>query len=303
MRIGHIVFGSHPFEPRKPDPAFEAEFEAAGRCGLIRHVVSMESLFEERNPARATRWISRLEPASEALYRGWMLSKPKYAELHNALREVGISLVNSPEQYAACHYLPESYPLIQGLTPKSVWFELSGTLNEAPLREALAAFGRAPVIVKDYVKSQKHYWDTACFIPDASDFTHAKQVVVTFLKLQGSDLNRGLVFREFFELEGAGKHGKSGMPLSREVRLFYLRGQRLLCADYWNAAIALPSEEELRPFDAMAKEIPSNCFSMDLAKRRNGPWIVMELGDGQVAGLPEGLDPAEFFAAVKSATN
>jgi hypothetical protein len=28
--------------------------------------------------------------------------------------------------------------------------------------------------------------------------------------------------------------------------------------------------------------------------------MMMELGDGQVAGLPDGLDPAEFYAAIKS---
>ncbi len=298
MRIEHFVFGSHPFEPRKPDPAFEAEFEAAGQCGLNRLVVSMESLFEERNPARATRWISRQEPPVVALYRGWMLTQSKYAELYGALREVGISLLNSPEQYAACHYLPGSYPLLEGVTPKSVWFEISSSLDDARLREALAVFGRAPVIVKDFVKSQKHYWDTACFIPDASNFAHAKQIVENFLRLQGSDLNRGLVFREYVELERAGTHSKSGMPLSREVRLFYLHNQRLLQSDYWNAGVDPAAESELKSFDALASKIPSRFFSMDIARTKAGRWIVMELGDGQVAGLPESLPPIHFYEAL-----
>lgn len=33
----------------------------------------------------------------------------------------------------------------------------------------LHEFGDRPVIIKDYVKSRKHEWLGACFIPDASD--------------------------------------------------------------------------------------------------------------------------------------
>lgn len=298
-----IVFGSHPFEPRKPDPAFESEYAAAVAAGLDVAIVSIESLFEERNPQRAVRWIVASQTAASAIYRGWMLSESDYASLGAALNKVNIELINSPQQYAACHYLPQSYAIIERNTARSTWFETKSAPTDSQLSTALAPFGEAAVIVKDYVKSQKHYWSTACFIPCAADLEHAKKVVGEFMKLQGSNLNSGLVFREFVELESAGKHGKSGMPISREVRLFFLRGKRLLCTDYWNAAIELPSEEDLRPFDALAKQIPSNFFSMDLAKRKNGAWMIMELGDGQVAGLPEGLDPAEFYAALKSATS
>jgi hypothetical protein len=269
-------------------------------AGLSVAIVSIESLFEERNPQRAVRWIVPPQTPASAIYRGWMLSESDYAALEGALRKVNIELVNSPRQYAACHYLPQSHEIIERYTATSTWFETKGAPTDEQLKTALAPFGDAAVILKDYVKSQKHYWSTACFIPRASDLDRAKAVVAEFIKLQGSSLNRGLVFREFIELESAGTHSKSGMPLSREVRLFYLRGIRLLCADYWNAAIALPSEKELQPFDALAKNIPSNFFSMDLAKRESGPWMIMELGDGQVAGLPDGLDPAEFYAAIKS---
>jgi hypothetical protein len=34
---------------------------------------------------------------------------------------------------------------------------------------------------------------------------------------------------------------------------------------------------------------------MDVARRRGGEWIVVELGDGQVAGLPERADVEGFY--------
>jgi hypothetical protein len=37
---------------------------------------------------------------------------------------------------------------------------------------------------------------------------------------------------------------------------------------------------------------------MDVAKRRDGDWLIVELGDGQVAGLPEHGDIEAFYKAL-----
>jgi hypothetical protein len=34
---------------------------------------------------------------------------------------------------------------------------------------------------------------------------------------------------------------------------------------------------------------------MDIACTAAGEWIVIELGDGQVSGLPSTIDPNEFY--------
>jgi hypothetical protein len=34
----------------------------------------------------------------------------------------------------------------------------------------------------------------------------------------------------------------------------------------------------------------------------NGDWIIVELGDGQVAGLPDGADPVAFYRAIAART-
>ena len=38
---------------------------------------------------------------------------------------------------------------------------------------------------------------------------------------------------------------------------------------------------------------------MDIAKKKDGEWIIVELGDGQVAGLPENADKATFYKQLK----
>ena len=47
------------------------------------------------------------------------------------------------------------------------------------------------------------------FIPSAADRASVQRVVSKFLKLQGSDLNVGLVFREFIEFEEVGRHRRT----------------------------------------------------------------------------------------------
>jgi len=66
-------------------------------------------------------------------------------------------------------------------------------------------------------------------------------------------------------------HLKSKMPLTKEFRIFFLDGEPLQEFYYWE----------------VAKKINSRFFAMDIAKVENGGWTIIELGDGQVSGLPD----------------
>lgn len=54
-------------------------------------------------------------------------------------------------------------------------------------------------------------------------------------------------------------------------------------------------------FTEVAKQIKSNFFTMDIAQKENGDWIMIELGDGQVAGLPDDLYADEFYSRLYAA--
>ena len=51
-------------------------------------------------------------------------------------------------------------------------------------------------------------------------------------------------------------------------------------------------------FAAVAGGVRSRFFTMDVAQRRDGDWLIVELGDAQVAGLPENADVDGFYKAL-----
>lgn len=221
-----------------------------------------------------------------------------YETLYAALLTRQVRLVSTPQQYTLCHYLPRWYPRLEGETPRSVWTEAGEDLSQAHLLDRLRVFGDGPVIVKDWVKSRKHEWHEACFIPSASDADTAGSVIRRFLELQGADLNVGLVFREFVPLAPLSLHPKSGMPLTKEYRLFFWNGELISASRYWDAAEYTDDALPLDHFQSLAGKINSRFFTMDVAQTVTGQWIVVELGDAQVAELPASADPVAFYAAL-----
>jgi hypothetical protein len=295
-----IIFCADPLNQQNPDPVYEAEVKACSAIGIEFSLINFEALVYEGNTDKAIRRVKERSVEMTGIYRGWMLKPDQYATLYQALLTRGIRLINDPATYKYCHYLPDSYLSIQALTARSIWLPVPIDNNFDPIMNALRLFGSSPIVVKDYVKSQKHYWHEAFYIPSASKRDVVQRVVSRFIQLQGSDLNEGLVFREFVELEPIGNHTKSGMPLTREYRIFFLNGNPLYSAEYWDADYQ-DNPPSLNRFIEVAKTIRSHFFTMDIAKRLNDDWIIVELGDGQVAGLPDNTDPLKFYEALQQA--
>ena len=122
-----------------------------------------------------------------------------------------------------------------------------------------------------------------------------------FLALQGANLNEGLVFREFVPFEPLAWHSKSGMPLTKEFRLFFLDGKLLLSTAYWDEGEYGDLQPPIERFQQLAQNIQSRFFTMDVAKQLYGDWMIVELGDGQVAGLPEQTDLTAFYEGLRDA--
>ncbi len=182
-------------------------------------------------------------------------------------------------------------------TPLSIWLKKE-ELNYERIYEEIKIFGRKPVIIKDFVKSCKDRWEEACFIPDPSDKDQVKKVVDRFLELQGDDLNEGLVIREFVKLEFLSLCSKSAMPLSKEFRIFILDGKPLLILNYWDEGDYGEVLPDLSNFLQVAEKIKSRFFSMDIAVKEGGEPVIIEPGDGQVAGLPEKADVRDFYKKI-----
>lgn len=294
-----LLFPAQPFAERVPDEAYADEVAAVQRSGLPTALLDVETLLEG-NPRRAVRGVKAAEALAPAIYRGWMLRPEVYAALYGALLDKNWQLINTPAQYRHTHFLPESYPLIAAHSPLTRWLpaQMAAEVDPAALADLLASFGARAVIVKDYVKSRKHEWHDACYIPAASDTGAALKVIQTFLERQGSEFQGGVVLREFEAFVPLAQHSRSGMPLTREYRLFFADGQVISADQYWEEG-DYPSEPvPLEQFEALGGRIESRFFTMDIAQRTDGQWRIMELGDGQVAGLPERAGRDTFYAAL-----
>lgn len=297
-----IIFCADPIDNRSVDYDYASEAAAASSIGIAYNLINFEALVDRDDPEKA---VSKVPPKNReaesdeiALYRGWMLTPAKYGQLYSALESRGVRLVNTPEQYRHTHYLPESYRAIEPYTPHTIWLSAEHDLSISTIMQALTVFGDAPIVVKDYVKSRKHEWAEAFFIPSASNRAEVKRVAGNFLTRQGADLQGGLVFREYVELASLGKHPKSNMPISQEYRVFYLNGEPLRWYPYWEEGIYNEDEPPLSAFFGAAANVQSRFFTMDLAKDKNGKWLIVELGDAQVAELPGRDNAHDFYRAL-----
>lgn len=295
-----ILFCLEPFETNQVDFVYEAESKAAEINDFELELLDFETLVRDENAVRATRFIKPFDQLESGIYRGWMLKPQIYKKLYDALLVKNLRLINSPAEYKTCHYLSENYRFIEQHTPKTVFLNVDENFSIEKVFEAILIFGNKPIIIKDFVKSRKHEWFEACFIPDASDNVKVQKTIEKFLELQGEDLNEGLATREFVEFKSLTNHSKSGMPLTKEFRLFFFNQNLLFSSIYWEEGEYLDTDFPHENFVEIAKTIPNNFFTMDVAQKENGDYTIVELGDGQVSGLPEKADVGKFYKSLKA---
>ncbi|MEV5825302.1 ATP-grasp domain-containing protein [Spirillospora sp. NPDC052242] len=279
-----VLFCVDPLHPRRVDPHFTREAAAVrdhyGEIALIDH-----DAVRRGDAAEAVRRVP--EGLGAVWYRGWMLSAGEYAALAAALKARGAALLTHPDDYRRAHELPGWHDTFAGLTPHSVWRPLppgGDPGGAAELAELVRPLGPGPGIVKDYVKSCKHEWDEACFVPDVHNAARLRDVAVKMIALRGDFLAGGLVVREFEEFVGAG-----------EARVWWVDGEPVLTGPH-------PDSPDVEPVPDVADVAPAvralGCrfITTDLARRSDGRWRVVEVGDGQVSDLPSTVDAMDLFA-------
>jgi hypothetical protein len=295
----YILFCESPLEANKVDEDFADQFLSAKQNGFETLIFNYEDLTSVDKFPVATKRIKPIDKLEKVVYRGWMLTPKQYSILYNDLLSKNYQLINTVEEYQNCHYLPDSLKFITSRTPKTVFEKFDDPSSIDNLIEKSRVFGQSPVIIKDYVKSEKHDWNTACFVENASKTDKLRQTIENLLKLRGENLNVGIVIREFVALNDLTIHSKSGMPLTEEYRLFFCNKKLIGIYDYWEEGEYKLSKPDTTEFENIATKIDSNFFSMDIARQKNGELIIIELGDGQVAGLPDKTNRNDFYKQLK----
>lgn len=285
-----FLFCCDYFDHSKPDPIYVEEYEQVIAHGFDVHLFDFDSFRHS-----GTINLSTTPILTMLIYRGWMLTVQQYEHLFTALSARGFSLINSPDQYRNAHCLPQWYPLLESETALSMWSD--GIPDDKQLTLLLDQFGgHTPLLVKDWVKSRKHEWLEACYIPDSSDREQALGVIRTFIDRQDTELVGGVVLREYLPLMMIGSHQTSGMPLAVEVRVFCFWHQPLVQVSYWSGC-ECQDEADYHHLVEACQCIDSNFFTVDLAQKKDGNYVIIEIGDGQVSGL-QGLDPSIFYDAL-----
>ena len=283
----NFLFCNHPLYPKRVDEDYEGEFQAASRDRSC-------ALFSYENLENGELSLYGDDIYGLTVYRGWMMKPEMYRLFYDKLEAKGIILINTPEEYERYHMLPGWYEDFKEFTARSLW-EDKGSLSSAmEMTKGLTG----PYIVKDYVKSRKHEWYDACFIPEIDDRENAEKIIGNFLDRQGDDLVGGVVLRKYENLKQIGFHEKSRMPISEEYRLFIFAGKIIIMDDYWQADKGAGfNEDELAWLNEIAKKVKSNFVTIDIARREDGRLIIMELGDGQVSGLQQ-IKADDFYSSL-----
>lgn len=137
----------------------------------------------------------------------------------------------------------------------------------------VAPLAPGPGIVRDYVKSRKHEWHEACYLPDLRDLAAVEAVVGTFVERQAECLAGGVVIRAYEDFDPGG-----------EARVWWLDGAAVLVTPHPDTPTLHP-EPELGAVAPLVTTLGCRFVTTDLARRTDGAWRVIEVGDAQVSGI------------------
>jgi hypothetical protein len=277
-----LLVPADPLRPARPDEHFAAEATAAAEAGLAVALVDHDALAE---PGGARRAVARVPTGDgPAVYRGWMLASGQYAAFADAVADRGVTLRTSAAQYRQAHELPGWYLAMAALTPASAWTQ-GGSREQ--FERACAELGPGPAVLRDYVKSMKHYWDQAAFIPDLADTDAAWQVATRFRELREEEFTGGFVLRRFERLTTA------------EARTWWIGGTcRLITAHPDTPGEEPPGDLDTAPLGPLIAALALPFITADLARRDDGAWRLVEIGDGQVSDRPASTPAMQLITAI-----
>lgn len=202
-----------------------------------------------------------------------------YSELFLALQDEGITLIHTPEQYAIASELTHWYPLLEDITPRSLWFE------KPPKPEEIEQHFSYPIFIKGSRQTSKHNANLS-IVRSRSEYEH----VVSEYQNNPILHWQSFVCREFIALRPVDiKHRTDKITPSFEFRTFWWRGEHVGSGAYW-ADFASYSWTEAEKTTALqvaqkaAERLDAIFLVVDVAQTQNGEWIVIECNDAQESG-------------------
>ena len=234
---------------------------------------------------------SRPPPTSPvtALARvGGIADYPRY---HQRWLEEGVRLLHDPEQHRRAAELPGWYPLLEGLTPRSLWF------RDPPSIDAVAAQLGWPLFMKG-TRTTAGQTHSLSLIRGPREFAAALRAYARNPLLHWQDI----VLREFLPLRFVEDLGGDRIPSSFEFRTFWWNGELVGFGRYWwEGQRYAPTDAERAAAIALAavaaRQVAVPFLVVDVAQDTAGKWWVVECNDGQESGFGD-VDPVALWRAI-----
>ena len=274
-----FLLPSEPLNTKKVDSDFQKEYEALVKMDFKVY------LFDHDQFVNYKQLISNIDfsESGEIILRSWMLKADQYKDLYNTLSRNKIYLVNNPEQYLNCHYYPNVYKHIEQWAPKSIWFDDIDPKFVEICRNHIGT----DIIIKDYVKSEKGF-DEIFYLEKSLTPNEFYERVVKFKENRGKLFNEGIVFKQFCDLR---KYGNK----TNEYRIFVYK-QKIISVSQ-NTELGYGQQPNYEFVRDIIPNIDSNYFTIDIAEKEDGSWMILECGDGQVSGLSPGQSEFIYYSA------
>ena len=251
------------------------------KVGLDKYDFDFSLHFECRHPA----WLD--EPVRAVARMG---AAPDYAVRYEELQRWGITLVHDPSEYERVSLLPRWYPLLEGMTPRSYWFE---SLPRADQIEETLDY---PIFLKGERQTNRHNREQSII--------EGPEQMRRVLAQWGADPILGwqrVVARRFIELRPVTADLGAGLPHVFEFRSFWWRGVCVGIGPYWSSPpYGLTTAERSAALELgaeAASRVGVTFLVLDLAQTKEGEWIVIECNDGQDSGYM-GVDRVRMWRRI-----
>jgi hypothetical protein len=252
---------------------------------------------DEEEITTAKKYFDVVEQRSQIPYNRIVVGRyavlPYYKELELDL-PTSSKLINSYVQHKYVADLSNWYYDLKDLTPMT-WFSLMDFKTEYHRQDCDS------YVLKGLTNSRKFLWRTHMFAATEKDVedVYCRLMDDTMISEQGICIRRFIPFKNY----GKDIHG---MPITKEFRVFILNAQVLAKGFYWSNHIDNIEEKistEDIPEEFLQEVIQKvkgkiNFYTVDVAQDINGKWWVVELNDGQMAGL-SCIDLDEFYSNMK----
>lgn len=214
---------------------------------------------------------------------------PFYRDQEKMLNEDGARLINTTDQHkyiANCQYIHN----LGYYTMKTYW----------SAEEMMNADYDGSFIVKGVTNSKKFNWSTHMFAENK------KAAIDVMIRLQQDSLigEQQIIFREFVKFKQLDKPAGDAPPIINEWRVFAYCGKIIAKGFYWanypDVKATPPDDEWLNKVIQTVNEAPF--IAIDVAETEDGNWLVVEINDGQMAGLST-IDADEFYDNLATVMN